>query len=177
MRAAFPPNETERLATLYSLNILDTAPEAAFDYFVPVGSEGQVVIKCRIPLDHQVLEVFVNGASVIAEDTQTNKMEQPIVIVVPCFFRSGLNRIVVRGTRYTVDGNGRQLIALIESIDFTPKVQGGHFTSRAIDNWNVTLQRIDQLAKDFELLESRITHSRFVKLWRKVVQWRLKLRL
>ncbi len=38
MRAAFPPNETERLATLHSLNILDTAPEAAFDALVQLAS-------------------------------------------------------------------------------------------------------------------------------------------
>lgn len=39
MRAAFPPNETERLATLYSLNILDTAPEEAFDALVQLASQ------------------------------------------------------------------------------------------------------------------------------------------
>ncbi len=38
MRAAFPPNETERLATLHALNILDTAPEAAFDALVQLAS-------------------------------------------------------------------------------------------------------------------------------------------
>jgi PAS domain S-box-containing protein len=38
MRAAFPSNETERLATLYALNILDTAPEAAFDALVQLAS-------------------------------------------------------------------------------------------------------------------------------------------
>lgn len=38
MRAAFPSNETERLATLYSLNILDTPPEAAFDALVQLAS-------------------------------------------------------------------------------------------------------------------------------------------
>ena len=38
MRAVFPPNEAERLATLYSLNILDTAPEAAFDALVQLAS-------------------------------------------------------------------------------------------------------------------------------------------
>ena len=38
MRAAFPPNETERLATLHSLNILDTTPEAAFDALVQLAS-------------------------------------------------------------------------------------------------------------------------------------------
>jgi PAS domain S-box-containing protein len=38
MRAVFPPNEAERLATLYALNILDTAPEAAFDALVQLAS-------------------------------------------------------------------------------------------------------------------------------------------
>ncbi|MDR7120669.1 PAS domain S-box protein [Rheinheimera soli] len=38
MRAAFPPNETQRLTTLHSLNILDTAPEAAFDALVQLAS-------------------------------------------------------------------------------------------------------------------------------------------
>lgn len=38
MRAVFPPNEAERLATLYSLNILDTAPEAAFDALAQLAS-------------------------------------------------------------------------------------------------------------------------------------------
>ncbi|CAI3794048.1 PAS domain S-box protein [Rheinheimera sp. MM224] len=38
MRAVFPPNEAERLATLYTLNILDTAPEAAFDALVQLAS-------------------------------------------------------------------------------------------------------------------------------------------
>lgn len=38
MRAALPPNETERLATLHALNILDTAPEAAFDALVQLAS-------------------------------------------------------------------------------------------------------------------------------------------
>ncbi len=37
MRAALPPNETERLATLHALNILDTAPEAAFDALVQLA--------------------------------------------------------------------------------------------------------------------------------------------
>ncbi|WP_233081084.1 PAS domain S-box protein [Rheinheimera soli] len=38
MRAAFPSNEAQRLATLHSLNILDTAPEAAFDALVQLAS-------------------------------------------------------------------------------------------------------------------------------------------
>lgn len=38
MRAALPPNEAERLATLHALNILDTAPEAAFDALVQLAS-------------------------------------------------------------------------------------------------------------------------------------------
>ncbi|WP_186435184.1 PAS domain S-box protein [Rheinheimera sediminis] len=38
MRAAFPSNESQRLTTLYSLNILDTAPEPAFDALVQLAS-------------------------------------------------------------------------------------------------------------------------------------------
>lgn len=39
MQAVFPPNEAERLATLYALNILDSAPEAAFDALVLLASQ------------------------------------------------------------------------------------------------------------------------------------------
>jgi PAS domain S-box-containing protein len=38
MRANLPSNEAARLATLHSLNILDTAPEAAFDALVQLAS-------------------------------------------------------------------------------------------------------------------------------------------
>jgi PAS domain S-box-containing protein len=38
MRAALPHNEDQRLATLHSLNILDSAPEAAFDALVQLAS-------------------------------------------------------------------------------------------------------------------------------------------
>lgn len=39
MRANLPSNEAERLATLHALNILDTAPEAAFDALVHLASQ------------------------------------------------------------------------------------------------------------------------------------------
>lgn len=87
MRANLPSNEAERLASLYALNVLDTAPEAAFDALVQLASQlcqtpyavltlvdkDRQWFKARLGFDHQQThrDISFCAHSILAPDQLT----------------------------------------------------------------------------------------------------------